>query len=108
MLVVRRLAVGPQTQGNLGEPQGTSQPHFTLMVDDLERQGPVKRQPHPADRRAKPVELTASGSGAAARAAAIIDEPPCRIEWRAGRRPSGGAAGSRTCRMEMRTHCRAE
>ena len=76
MLVVRRLAVGPQTQGNLGEPQGTSQPHFTLMVDDLERQGPVKRQPHPADRRAKPVELTASGSGAAARAAAILDEPP--------------------------------
>jgi DNA-binding MarR family transcriptional regulator len=47
-----------------------------LIVDDLEQRGLVRREPHPEDRRAKLVTLTAAGRTAAARAEAILDEPP--------------------------------
>jgi DNA-binding MarR family transcriptional regulator len=49
------------------------------MVDDLEERGLVQRMPDPEDRRAKLVELTAAGRAAAARAAAILDEPPAEL-----------------------------
>ena len=39
----------------------------------------VRRKPHPTDRRAKLVELTSSGREAAARADAILDEPPAAL-----------------------------
>jgi DNA-binding MarR family transcriptional regulator len=35
--------------------------------------------PHPEDRRAKLVKLTAAGRAAAARADAILDEPPAAL-----------------------------
>src|SRR3546814_13088047 len=46
------------------------------LVDDLETRGLVKRQPHPADRRAKLVSLTAAGRRQLAVAQKIIDAPP--------------------------------
>jgi DNA-binding MarR family transcriptional regulator len=49
------------------------------MVDDLERRGLVRRKPHPEDRRAKLVQLTGAGRAAAARAEAILDEPPAAL-----------------------------
>src|ERR1700739_3049032 len=76
---VRRLAVGPQTQRELAERLSADPPYVTLMVDDLEKRGLVRRKPHPTDRRAKLVELTASGRAAAARADAILDEPPAEL-----------------------------
>jgi DNA-binding MarR family transcriptional regulator len=79
VLAVRRLAVGPQTQRELAERLSADPPYVTLMVDDLEKLGLVRRQPHPTDRRAKLVELTASGRAAAARADAILDEPPAEL-----------------------------
>ena len=79
VLAVRRLAVGPQTQRELAERLSADPPYVTLMVDDLERRGLVRRKPHPTDRRAKLVELTASGRAAAARADAILDEPPAEL-----------------------------
>jgi len=79
VLAVRRLAVEPQTQRELAERLGADPPYVTLMVDDLEKRGLVRRKPHPTDRRAKLVELTASGRAAAARADAILDEPPAEL-----------------------------
>lgn len=79
VLALRRLSVGPQTQRELADRLSADQPYVTLMVDDLEGHGLVKRKPHPTDRRAKLVELTASGRAAAARADAILDEPPAEL-----------------------------
>jgi DNA-binding MarR family transcriptional regulator len=45
----------------------------------LEQRGLVRRMPHPTDRRAKLVELTAAGRAAAERADAILDEPPVAL-----------------------------
>jgi DNA-binding MarR family transcriptional regulator len=79
VLAVRRLAVKPQTQRELAERLSADPPYVTLMIDDLEKRGLVLRKPHPTDRRAKLVELTASGRAAAARADAILDEPPAEL-----------------------------
>jgi DNA-binding MarR family transcriptional regulator len=73
---LRRLAAQPQTLSALAELLAADPPYVTLMVDDLEERGLVKRMPHPTDRRAKLVKLTAAGRVAAARADAILDEPP--------------------------------
>jgi DNA-binding MarR family transcriptional regulator len=79
VLALRRLAIEPQTQRELAERLSADPPYVTLMIDDLEERGLVRRKPHPTDRRAKLVELTASGRAAAARAAAILDEPPAEL-----------------------------
>jgi DNA-binding MarR family transcriptional regulator len=79
VLALRRLTVGPQTQRELADRLSADQPYVTLMVDDLERHGLVQRKPHPTDRRAKLVKLTASGRAAVARADAILDVPPAEL-----------------------------
>jgi len=73
---LRRLAPEPLTLRALAERLGADPPYVTLIVDDLEGRGLVKRTPHPDDRRSKLVQLTAAGRTAAARADAILDEPP--------------------------------
>jgi DNA-binding MarR family transcriptional regulator len=70
---LRRLATQPLTLRALAERLAADAPYVTLMVDDLEERGLVQRMPHPEDRRAKLVELTAAGRAAAARADAILD-----------------------------------
>ena len=79
VLALRRLAVQPQTLRALAERLSADPPYVTLMIDDLEERGLVRRRPHPQDRRAKLVELTARGRAAAARADAILDEPPAEL-----------------------------
>lgn len=76
---LRRLSDEPQTQRALAEQLTADPPYVTLMIDDLEKLGLVKRTPHPDDRRAKLVQLTAAGRSAAARADAILDEPPAAL-----------------------------
>ena len=76
VLALRRLATEPLTLRGLAERLASDPPYVTLMVDDLEKRRLVRRKPHPEDRRAKLVELTAAGRAAAARADAILDEPP--------------------------------
>jgi DNA-binding MarR family transcriptional regulator len=76
---LRRLGTGPQTLRALAELLAADPPYVTLMVDDLEERGLVQRLPHPEDRRAKLVELTPAGRAAAARADAILDEPPAGL-----------------------------
>ncbi len=76
VLALRRLATGPHTLRALAERLAADPPYVTLIVDDLQERGLVRRLPHPEDRRAKLVELTTAGRAAAARAEAILDEPP--------------------------------
>jgi len=79
VLALRRLAERPHTLRALAERLAADPPYVTLIVDDLEDRGLVRRMPHPEDRRAKLVELTARGRAAAARADAILDEPPAAL-----------------------------
>ena len=76
---LRALAPQPQTLRALGEALLADPPYVTLIVDDLEAHGLVLRKPHPEDRRAKLVQLTAAGRATAARADAILDEPPAGL-----------------------------
>jgi DNA-binding MarR family transcriptional regulator len=76
VLTLRRLATEPQTLRALADKLAADPPYITLMVDDLVERGLVERRPHPEDRRAKLVELTPAGRKVAARADAILYEPP--------------------------------
>jgi DNA-binding MarR family transcriptional regulator len=73
---LRRLAAEPLTLRELAARLTADPPYATLIVDDLEKRGLVRRTPHPHDRRAKLVQLTDAGRDAAARASAILDTPP--------------------------------
>jgi DNA-binding MarR family transcriptional regulator len=53
---------GPSTQQTLARLCGVSPRNITGLVDALEASGHVRRTPHPSDRRAVLVELTASAS----------------------------------------------
>ncbi len=79
VLALRRLATQPHTLRALAEQLAADPPYVTLIVDDLENRGLVQRMPHPEDRRAKLVELTAAGRAASARAETILDEPPAAL-----------------------------
>jgi DNA-binding MarR family transcriptional regulator len=52
---------GPAIMRDLGDQLGVSPRNMTAMVDALEEAHLVVRRPHPTDRRAILVELTASG-----------------------------------------------
>jgi DNA-binding MarR family transcriptional regulator len=73
---LKRLRDEPRTLRELADEMGTDAPATTVLVDDLEARGLVRRQPHPADRRAKLVSLTAAGRRQLAVAKQIVDQPP--------------------------------
>jgi DNA-binding MarR family transcriptional regulator len=73
---LRRLVDQPLTLRELAARLGADPPYATLIVDDLQERGLVQRTPHPQDRRAKLVQLTAAGRAAAVRAREILDQPP--------------------------------
>ncbi|WP_433211230.1 MarR family winged helix-turn-helix transcriptional regulator [Dactylosporangium sp. CS-047395] len=73
---LRRLAGSPMTMRELAARLSTDAPYTTLVVDDLERRGLVRREPHPSDRRAKLVTATDLGLREARRAEDILAEPP--------------------------------
>jgi DNA-binding MarR family transcriptional regulator len=79
VLALRRLAGEPRTLRALAHELAADPPYVTLIVDGLEDRGLARRKPHPDDRRAKLVELTAAGRAAAARAEALLDEPPAAL-----------------------------
>jgi DNA-binding MarR family transcriptional regulator len=76
---IRRLARTPMSMGEFAAAMGIDPPNATGIVDDLEAQGLVRRQPHPTDRRAKVVELTRKGKEKARRADAILATPPAGL-----------------------------
>lgn len=73
---IRCLARGAMSMRELADTLGIDPPNATMLVDDLESQGFVRRRPHPTDRRVKVVEVTRKGSDAARRAEAIVATPP--------------------------------
>jgi DNA-binding MarR family transcriptional regulator len=73
---VRRLARRPMSMRELADALGIDPPNATVVVDDLEAMGLVRRLPHPTDRRAKLVEATRKGKALARRAEAILATPP--------------------------------
>ena len=52
---------GPRTPAELADAAGVTRATMTGLVDTLERDGYVKREPDPADRRTISVRLTAKG-----------------------------------------------
>lgn len=76
---LRRVAKGPLTMRELTEQLTTDKPYTTLVVDDLERRGLVARSVHLDDRRCKIVTATPEGVEAAAKAEAILSEPPAAL-----------------------------
>src|SRR4051794_41556335 len=73
---IRRLARAPMSMRELATALGIDPPNATVVVDDLEAQGLVRRGAHPTDRRAKGVEAQRQGKEAARRAGAILPTPP--------------------------------
>jgi DNA-binding MarR family transcriptional regulator len=73
---LRRLARAPMTMGELASTLGIDKAYLTVIVDELEAQGLVRRRPHPTDRRAKLVEVTRKGKDLARRADKILGTPP--------------------------------
>jgi DNA-binding MarR family transcriptional regulator len=76
---LRRLAWRPMTGRQLADALGTDPPHITVIVDELEKKGLVERTPHPTDRRAKMLTVTASGRRAAQKAERMLGEPPAAL-----------------------------
>ena len=76
---VRRVADEPMSMGELAAALGIDRPNATVLVDDLEAQGLVRRRPHPTDRRAKIVEATRKGKKLAERANEILGTPPAAL-----------------------------
>lgn len=76
---IRRLAREPLSMGELAAALGIDPPNATVLIDDLEAQGLVRRRPHPSDRRAKLVEATRRGKTLARRADDILATPPATL-----------------------------
>jgi DNA-binding MarR family transcriptional regulator len=76
---VRRVADTPMSMSELAAALGIDRPNATVLVDDLEAQGLVRRQPHPTDRRTKMVEATRKGKNLATRATAVLGTPPAGL-----------------------------
>lgn len=76
---VRRVAKTPMSMGDLALALGIDRPNATVLVDDLEDRGLVRRRPHPTDRRAKVVEATRKGKAVAKKADDILGMPPSAL-----------------------------
>ena len=73
---VRRLARRPMSMRELADALGVEPPNATVIVDDLEALGLVRRRPQPTARRAKLAEATRKGKAMARRADTILATPP--------------------------------
>ena len=58
---IRRVANGPLALRELAEAMTIDAPAATVIVNDLEERGLVRRRSHATDRRAKIVSVTAAG-----------------------------------------------
>ncbi|WP_338051702.1 MarR family transcriptional regulator [Pseudonocardia acidicola] len=73
---LRQVVAEPMTMRELADRLNTDPPYVTVVVDDLERRGLVRRMAHPGDRRCKVVTATSAGADAAAVAERILGRPP--------------------------------
>jgi DNA-binding MarR family transcriptional regulator len=70
------VAIEPRTGRQLATLLAIDAPYVSVIVDDLESRGHVRREPHPTDRRAKLVRATAAGKRAAKKAQEVLYLPP--------------------------------
>ena len=73
---LRRIAARPMSMGEVATALATDAPHATLIVDELAREGLVRRDEDPRDRRRRIVSATARGRRVAQRAESILGTPP--------------------------------
>lgn len=68
---------GPMTMRELAERMSCEPSNTTFVVDKLEKQSLIGRHPHPTDRRAKQLVLTAEGIALRERLLALlaVDSP---------------------------------
>ena len=52
---------GPRIMTTISDELGVTRRNVTALVDALEEEGLVRRRPHPTDRRATVIEMTAKG-----------------------------------------------
>lgn len=62
VIALRELSE-PMTARELATRMHCEPSNVTFILDRLEQQGLIQRQPHPSDRRAKQIVLTPAGSG---------------------------------------------
>jgi DNA-binding MarR family transcriptional regulator len=77
---IRRLARQPMSMSELAHSLTIDPPNATVVVDELETLGLVRRRAHPTDRRAKVVEATRKGKNLAERADEILSIPPPELD----------------------------
>jgi DNA-binding MarR family transcriptional regulator len=65
---------GPQIMAALRDQLGVTATNITALVDALEKDGLVARKPHPTDRRATIVEITAQASATLAQGCSVYRE----------------------------------
>jgi DNA-binding MarR family transcriptional regulator len=73
---VRRVAKRPMGMSALAAALNMDPSNTTVLVDRLESEGLVIRQPDPDDRRARLVEATKKGKAIARKAEAVLRTPP--------------------------------
>jgi DNA-binding MarR family transcriptional regulator len=74
-----RLTPGPLSQRQRSDTLMTDAPYTSLLVDDLEQRGMVRREANPADRRSKLVRITPAGRAVARKAERIQSAPPAAL-----------------------------
>ena len=79
MKALLQVATGPTTMRLLAEVLNIDRPYLTLVVDNLEFRGLVRRDQHPDDRRAKVVTITSAGAQVSATADQILNRPPAAL-----------------------------
>jgi DNA-binding MarR family transcriptional regulator len=79
-----RLSFGGATGVQVAEHLGITKQSAGQLVDELERSGYVRREPHPTDRRGKLVVLTDRGWAAVQAAQRALDAIDARLADRLG------------------------
>ena len=73
---LKRVGKTPLTLRELAEAMSTDAPAATVIVNDLEARGLVRRAPHPDDKRAKTVSVTPEGKRVLRVLASVPDPVP--------------------------------
>ena len=73
---LRQLTRAPLAMRDLGAQLAIDPPYTTVIVDDLEQRGLVRRELNPADRRSKLVRITPAGRAVARKSHQVTSRPP--------------------------------
>ena len=77
---LKRLGAGPMTLKDLADAMSTDAPAATVAINDLESRGLVERYPHPENRRAKLVSITAAGRRVMTATHRVVETTPAALQ----------------------------